>query len=217
MGTTGFHIHRLAAPTLTTMKCHSALLLCYPWGFNVIHQLRHGGGSFALQLRAMLFFISWFMSPTTLWTLQTSFGEVILLRNFPFYRERKTDSGVCTCVHYYVHSLVQWNRFSDVTRCTWITFISDVREPISLHQAVLGHVNLRWGKMPPITLPTIQTSSWGGDLLVHLNMRCDRCHRQFMHIWVQKVSAFSDMHSQHIGDMMPIVASYIRYVAPRLS
>ena len=36
-----------------------------------------------------------------------------------------------------VHSLVQWNWFSVVTGCTWVTCISDVREPISLHQSVL--------------------------------------------------------------------------------
>ena len=35
-----------------------------------------------------------------------------------------------------VYSLVQWNWFSGVIKCTWVTCISDVREPISLHQAV---------------------------------------------------------------------------------
>ena len=34
------------------------------------------------------------------------------------------------------YSLVQWNWSSVVTGCTWVTCISDVREPISLHQAV---------------------------------------------------------------------------------
>ena len=34
------------------------------------------------------------------------------------------------------YSLVQWNWFSVVTRCTWVTCISDVTGPISLHQAV---------------------------------------------------------------------------------
>ena len=37
---------------------------------------------------------------------------------------------------YMINSLVQWNWFSVVTGCTWVTGISDVREPISLHQAV---------------------------------------------------------------------------------
>ena len=37
---------------------------------------------------------------------------------------------------YYMYSLVQWKWFSVVTRCTWVTCMSDVREPISLHQAV---------------------------------------------------------------------------------
>ena len=36
------------------------------------------------------------------------------------------------------YSLMQWNWFSDVTGCTWITCISDVREPTSLHQAVVS-------------------------------------------------------------------------------
>ena len=31
---------------------------------------------------------------------------------------------------------MQWNWFSVVTGCTWVTCISDIREPISLHQAV---------------------------------------------------------------------------------
>ena len=35
------------------------------------------------------------------------------------------------------YSLVQWNWFSVVTRCTWVSCINDVREPISLHQAVV--------------------------------------------------------------------------------
>ena len=40
-----------------------------------------------------------------------------------------------------LHSLVQWNWFSVVhwTGCTWVTCISDVREPISLHQAVYAY------------------------------------------------------------------------------
>ena len=36
----------------------------------------------------------------------------------------------------WLYSLVQWNWFPAVTGCTWVTCISDVREPISLHQAV---------------------------------------------------------------------------------
>ena len=35
-----------------------------------------------------------------------------------------------------VYSLVQWNWFSVVTGCTWVACISDMRKPISLHQAV---------------------------------------------------------------------------------
>ena len=33
---------------------------------------------------------------------------------------------------------MQWNWFSVVTGCTWFTYISDVREPISLHQTVFA-------------------------------------------------------------------------------
>ena len=35
-----------------------------------------------------------------------------------------------------VYSVVQWNWSSVVTGCTWVTCISDIREPISLYQAV---------------------------------------------------------------------------------
>ena len=38
-----------------------------------------------------------------------------------------------------LYSLVQWNWFSVVTGCTWVTCISDVREPTSLHHAVCLH------------------------------------------------------------------------------
>ena len=42
----------------------------------------------------------------------------------------------------FAYSLVQWNWFSDVTGCTWVICIHcDVREPISLHQAV--HVQVQ--------------------------------------------------------------------------
>ena len=41
------------------------------------------------------------------------------------------------------YSLVQRNWFSVVAGCTWVTCISDVREPISLHQAVCM-VKLMW-------------------------------------------------------------------------
>ena len=36
----------------------------------------------------------------------------------------------------YAYSLVQWNWFSAVTGCTWVTWSSDVREPISQQQSV---------------------------------------------------------------------------------
>ena len=39
-------------------------------------------------------------------------------------------------VLFFKYSLVQWNWFSVVTECSWVTCISDVRGPISLHQAV---------------------------------------------------------------------------------
>ena len=44
------------------------------------------------------------------------------------------NRGVIIAAKWY--SLVQWNWFSVVTGCTWVTCITDVREPISLHQAV---------------------------------------------------------------------------------
>ena len=59
----------------------------------------------------------------------SSRGEGCCLNSFPWARSQPI---LCTTLY----SLVQWNWFSAVTGCTWVTCISDVREPISLHQAV---------------------------------------------------------------------------------
>ena len=42
-----------------------------------------------------------------------------------------------------MYSLVQWNCFSLVSGCTWVSCINDVREPISLHQAVYKNKSRR--------------------------------------------------------------------------
>ena len=59
------------------------------------------------------------------------------------HREREKVNHVWHLVCYQ-YSLAQWNWFSVVTGCTWHVSISDVREPISLHQAAhcrLTHVH----------------------------------------------------------------------------
>ena len=53
-----------------------------------------------------------------------------------FWRWDPYDLYALTAMTCNMYSLVQVNWFSVVTGCTWVTCISDVREPISLHQAV---------------------------------------------------------------------------------
>ena len=59
------------------------------------------------------------------------------------------------------HSLLQWNWFYDVTGCTW--YSSDVREPISLHQALYLRVVLSSGHIFVIFWLSICFSTGSAD------------------------------------------------------
>ena len=66
---------------------------------------------------------------------------------------------VLSC-HTAVYSLVQWNWFSVVTGCTWIARISDVREPISLCQAVHTTTFCSSGKIATQSSHSVDRAGW---------------------------------------------------------
>ena len=102
---------------------------------------------------------------------------------FSAKKSQRTPFSVFTC------SLAQWNWFSVVAGCTWVTCISEVREPISLHQDVQKFVSqCRW--IPDVIFSSVR------DLIA---------------LWSRSVIAQSKAASNHTEKAMgchPKVLSY---------
>ena len=93
------------------------------------------------------------------------------------------------------YSLVQWNWSSEVTERTWFTCISDIREPISLHQTVhrifsqvetAKMINYLWGEGGGLQFQTfLHSVSSAGIVLLHPHHPINPNKVMLVGVWLQ--------------------------------